>query len=398
MTSLKLAIANLSHQRGRTAISVLGTSFAVILMLMQFGFLGSVHNTATLLYDQLRFDLILISKEYRDISSPGMIARDRLPLAAGLAGAEAAYPVSFNNAMWRNPLDRNIDPANGGRKYQIAVLAIDPSTTSDIFLPQGQGVFRSEAELEEKQALMSRWNVVLFDRKSRPDFGEPSEMPAGIMTELNGQEVELGGYFDAGTGFSYTGLLLMSEETYDRYVSSTKQRVTFGLIQLPPGADPDQVARYINENLPIDVQVKTRAEILEQEITFWTTKIPVGQFFLFGVVLALIVGVIFIYQMMMADIKNHLSEYATLKAMGYKFRFMFLIVFWQAVLIALASFVVGFAVSMVAYKITVSAARLPMWMTVDRAVLVFFLTQFMCIGSGLVAVRKVQTADPADLF
>ena len=142
----------------------------------------------------------------------------------------------------------------------------------------------------------------------------------------------------------------------------------------------------------------TRAELGDRERRYWIDKTAVGQFFTFGVVLALLVGAIFVYQMMVADIKKRLPEYATLKAVGYRSGYLFRVVVWQAMFLAVGGFAGGFVTSLVLYSLTRAAAQLPVAMTAERMATVFALTTAMCVGSGLIAVRKVQTADPADLF
>lgn len=395
MTAPRLALANLLHQRGRTAVSVVGAAFAVVLVFMQLGFLGAVRNTATLLYDKLDFDLLIASSEYIDLSRPGKVDRDRLAQAQAATGGEAVA-LTLTTALWRNPTD---DPDRGGRKWQITILAVDPASVGRAFRPPADGgIFADDADLAEKRALLARLDTVLLDRRSRPDFGDPDGMPPGTRTELNGRGVELAGYFRAGTGFSYSGLLLASEETYSRYVPGPTARVTFGLVRLPPGADPDEAAARANAALPNDCQAYTRQQIADREREYWVSRTAVGQFFYFGVLLALTVGGIFIYQMMVADIKKHLPEYATLKAMGYRFGFLFAVVVCQAVALAVGGFALGLAAAAGLYELTAAAASLPITMTGERVATVFLLTVGMCVASGLLAVGKVRQAEPADLF
>ena len=238
----------------------------------------------------------------------------------------------------------------------------------------------------------------MLDRRSRPDFGREEAMPPGTTTEFNGAGVELAGYFTLGTGFSYTGLLLANEETYSTLNRRPTGTVTFGLVRLAAGTDAAAAASDLRRLLPPDVLVMTRAELGDRERNFWINKTAVGQFFTFGVVLALLVGAIFVYQMMVADIKKRLPEYATLKAVGYRFGYLFRVVVWQAMFLAVGGFLGGFLTSMGLYRVTAAAAQLPVAMTAERMATVFALTTAMCVGSGLIAVRKVQTADPADLF
>ena len=395
MTSYRLALSNLFHDRGRSAVSVTGAAFAVVLIFMQLGFLGATQNTATLLYDRLNFDLLITSSEYLDFSRPGSVTRTRLAQARAIEGVADVLPFSTAQGLWRNP---TADPVRGGKRWAIVMLSANPADFDAIFLPQNRGVFATATDRDAARSALSRLDTVMLDRRSRPDFGDPNVMPPGTTTEFNGQRVELAGYFELGTGFSYTGLLLANEETFTNLTARSPSDVTFGLVKLRPGEDPNVAAARLRATLPADVLVYTRDQINTQEQTYWVSKTAVGKFFYFGVLLALMVGAIFVYQMMVADIKKHLPEYATLKAMGYRFGYLFWIVVWQALFLSIAGYLGGFVAALGLYEVTKSAAHLPVTMTLDRMVLVFLLTVGMCVGSGLIAVRKVKNADPADLF
>ena len=398
MTSARLALSSLLHQPGRSAVSVVGTAFAVVLVFMQLGFLGSVENTATLLYGKMRFDVIILSSEYIDLSRPGRVSRNTLARAEGVSGVAEVQPVLFGTGYWKNPTD---DPEKGKRRLAIAVVGVPPGALDRVFLPPGPGgIFDTADEQAAKQAALSRLGEVLFDRRSRPDFGTEEAMTPGVTrTELNGQTVTLAGYFRAGTGFNYTGMLLTNERTYADHMGVPADVVSFGLVNVARGETADAVKRRLQAALPPgEVTVFTRAEIEKQEQDYWVNRTALGQFFYFGVLLAVTVGGIFIYQMMVADIKKHLPEYATLKAMGYKFGYLFRVVVWQAVYLSLAGYALGLVGSFGLYEAAKAAAKLPIWMTAERVGLVFALTVGMCVLSGLLAVRKVKTADPADLF
>src|SRR5204862_3795336 len=118
--------------------------------------------------------------------------------------------------------------------------------------------------------------------------------------------------------------------------------VNYGLVKLKSGADPGAVRDRLRAALPPDVKVYTRDEINSDERNYWLRLTSVGQFLIVAVVLAVVVGVIFVYQMMAADIRNMLPEYATVKALGYKPRYLTGVVLWQAILLALFGYVPGF--------------------------------------------------------
>lgn len=395
MTPFRLALMNLLHDRVRSLVSITGSAFAVLLIFMQYGFLGALQNTATLLYDRLDFDLLITSSEYLEMSRPSNIQRSILARANATPGVDAVLPLSLQQALWRNPTD---DPVKGKKRWQITMLGVDPGRLDQTFLPRDRGLFPSVEEQAQAKQDLSRLETVYLDRRSRPDFGDPQKMPPGTMIELTGNIVELAGYFDLGTGFSYTGLTMTNEETFAEHTRISSDVVTFGLVQLKPGQDPDAVAEAMRERLPSSVLIFTRDEINEHEQTFWVEKTAIGLFFNAGVLLALFVGAIFVYQMMVADIKKHLPEYATLKAMGHRFGYLFRVVVWQAVFLALGGYIGGLIGAYILYDLARKVAYLPIAMTGDRLFLVLLLTLGMCVGSGVIAVRKLRTADPADLF
>jgi putative ABC transport system permease protein len=77
---------------------------------------------------------------------------------------------------------------------------------------------------------------------------------------------------------------------------------------------------------------------------------------------------------------------------------LFRVILWQASLLALIGFFPGLVASLGIYEWTRQAARIPIGMTASRVVLVLLLTVMMCLCSGLLAIRKLRSADPADLF
>jgi putative ABC transport system permease protein len=395
MSAFTFAGLNLLHQRFRTLISLAGVAFAALLIFSQLGFLGAVDNTATLLFDKLDFDLLLTSREYLNLNTPAAFPRMRLSQAEAVTGVESVRPFSVCLGMWRGPYPQSAsrDP----RRWSILILGVRPEDLHLVFKNAGQAIFRDREELAAFATALSRPNAVLIDRRSWPDYGAPEDLLPGAIVELNEQQLELAGNFEIGTGFNYNGLLLASEATIGRVGGIIPSHVTFGLVKLHSGVNREEVKNMLNEVLP-DARAYTRDAINEKEAEYWVQQTAVGRFFTLGVAVAIVVGVIFVYQMIAADIHNHLSEYATIKAIGYRNGYLIRVILWQASLLALIGFFPGLVASLGIYEWTRQAARIPIGMTASRAVLVLLLTVVMCLFSGLLAIRKLRSADPADLF
>jgi putative ABC transport system permease protein len=385
-----LAWSNLVHQKTRTAIAVAGASFALILIFIQLGFLAAVKTGATLIYDGLDFDLLLISSEYGDINRPGTFAQERLAVARSLPEVETAAPLYIGFQLWRNPVAKEEDRQWGRRRRSIMILAYDLT----------EPVFRRLQAVEpaDAPAALARADTVLIDRCSRAEFG-PQEGPQRMTaTELGRHRVEVVGRFTLGTGFGADGLLVTSDRTYARVLGRPLDRVCLGLVRLRGSASPADVQRRLNALLPADVRVCTREEICARERRHWVDNTSVGIIFYLGALVALAVGVVFVYQVVSGDVASHLSEYATLKAMGYSSGYLSWVVLQQAVGLALLAYLPSVGAALGLYALTRSAAGIPVSMTAGRLALVLALAILMCSVSGILALRKVRAADPADLF
>ena len=111
-----------------------------------------------------------------------------------------------------------------------------------------------------------------------------------------------------------------------------------------------------------------------------------------------IVGIVIVYQILYSDVSEHLPEYATLKAMGYSDRYLLGVLLQEALFLAVLGYIPAFFLSFGLYQLTYAATMLPITMKLERAITVFILTVIMCSFSGAIAMRKLRTADPADVF
>jgi putative ABC transport system permease protein len=380
-----LAWLNLLHNRARTAVALAGVSFSVLLIFMQLGFLGAVAKTATLIYDGLDFDILLRSPDYLHLADARWLPAERIRQARGAAGVKWSRPLHLNVHLWRNP--------RTGQQRGILVMGVRPDEM--VFLP---------AEIRSQIELLRRPNAVLIDRQSRRQFGPRngkrfSDEDVGAETEIGGKRVRIEGHFELGTGLACDGAIIASERSYHEIFSSQNgQSVSLGLIKLEDGSDPAAAAARIRRQLPRDVDVLTRDEVLRFELDRWIHETSVGVIFQLGVGVAVAVGIAIVYQVLSSDVENQLPEYATLKAIGYTNAYMAGVVLRQSLLLALFGYVIGLAAAAGLYRFSSRMANLPIEMNPTTMALVLGLAIVMCSVSGLGALRKAASADPADLF
>ncbi|WOD39995.1 ABC transporter permease DevC [Nodosilinea sp. E11] len=378
---IPLAWYNLRHDRPRLLVAVAGVTFAVLLMFMNLGFLGALVSTTTNFYDQFNGDIFLISPQSLEISSTKAFPRERLYQAAGIEGVQQTMPLYAEYALWKNP-ETSLSRA-------LFVYAFNP--TDPVFL-------MPELNTEEGRRALQQPNSAFIDRRSRPEFGLQT---VGLETEADRRRITIVGQYDLGGGFAADGTLIMSDQNFRRYFAPRSlNQINLGLVLLEPGADAQRVKATLQSQLPADVEVYTKPEIIRKESQFWIQTTSIGFIFGLGVLVSFIVGTVIVYQILYTDIRDHLREYATLKAIGYSGGYLFKTVIQEAILLALMGYVPGLILALGLYTMAynATAGTLPMQMTLFRVFFVFTLTVLMCALSGLISVRKAVTADPAEVF
>jgi DevC protein len=372
-----LAWRNVTHKKVRTAAALTGVCFAIVLMFMQLGFYDVVFRASTMLLDQFAFDLVLVSPQYVHLRASGTIPRARLSQVRGIPGVASASPLYVANGSWRN--------AATGARRELPILAVDPDEPS-FALP---ALTRQADRLHEL-------DVALMDVRAQKRYGPIYE---GLVTELENRRLTVGGTYGYGSGFMADASVIVSDRTLVRVAhDASREAVSLGLVRLAPGARLATVRAALEERLPADVKVWSRRELEAHEQRYFVEIKPLGLMFFSGVLLAFAVGGIILYQILSAEVTNHLKEFATLMAMGYKDRFMVRVVIEQATLFALLGFVPAVVIAVFMYVVIGWVTQLPMVMTFARLVGVLLLSVGMCAAAGLIASRKVGRADPADLF
>ena len=147
-----------------------------------------------------------------------------------------------------------------------------------------------------------------------------------------------------------------------------------------------------------EVGVYLKQDFITNEIRFWDRSTPIGYIFLTGTVMGFVVGVIVCFQIIYAEVADHMAEYATLKALGYKNGYFIGLVFQMAFYLSIIGYFPGLLISLAMYAWLACNTGLLLEMTLSRAALVLVLTLGMCTASGCLAMRKLLAADPAELF
>ncbi|MBD2012883.1 FtsX-like permease family protein [Microcoleus sp. FACHB-53] len=377
-----LAWFQVSRERTRLAVALAGIAFADMLMFIQLGFLDALLDGATKSHQNLQADLVLINPQFQTLFYIKNFPRERLYQTLSDDRVESIRGLYINIAQWRNSQTR--------LSRGILVWGIDPANPA-FNLP----------EVNQNLERLKLLNQALFDRASRPEYGPIADLlkqEKTLEAQVNGQNLQIVDLFTLGASFGADGNIITSDSTFLKlFPDNQPNQIAVGLINLKPGADVDQVRSRLVTTLPNDIKILTPQEFAQIEIDYWQSG-GIGFIFGLGVVVGFIVGVVIVYQILYSDVSDHLPEYATLKAMGYSDRYLLGVLMQEALLLAVLGYIPGFLLALGLFQIAYAATLLPIGMKLPRAILVLILTIVMCVISGVISMRKLQSADPADVF
>ncbi|MBH8562827.1 FtsX-like permease family protein [Nostoc sp. CENA67] len=378
-----LAWRQLMKEKTRLAVAVAGITFADMLMFIQLGFQSALFDASVKPHRSLQADLVLINPQFQTLFAVKSFSRERLYQALGYEGVQSVTSLYIGSGQWRNPITR-LDRT-------ILVWGIDPTQTT-FNLP----------EIQQNQYHLKQLYQVLFDQAGRPEYGPIGDIfqkTGNLQTELNNKAISVKGVFKNGASFAADGNVIVSDSTFlQLFPQRQRDRIEVGLITLKPGVDPEKVRSQLAAGLPNDVRVLTLEGFAEVEKQYWENGTAIGFIFTLGAAVGFIVGIVIVYQILYSDVSDHLPEYATLKAMGYTDRYLLGVLLQEALFLAILGFLPGFILSFGLYQVTYAATMLPIFMKTERAIRVWILTVIMCSFSGAIAMRKLRSADPADVF
>lgn len=385
---LPTAWLQLRYQKIRLLVALLGVVFSVVIVFMQYGIRDALYDSAVRLYQGMQGDCFLISPRSTALVAMGSFSERRLWQALAFEEVELVSPIYIEQAQWKNPETRN---------YWRNIFVIGFDLRHRVFDFPG---------VEANKDKLQRPDVILFDRESRSEFGpivEQFEEQGSVTTEIESRganrQIQVVGLFELGTSFGSDGNLLTSHLNFLRIFRTRPQGfINVGLIKLKPGTDVEKFKHNLKQYLPKDVRVYSKQELIGFEKHYWQSSTAIGFIFSLGVALGIMVGVVVVYQILYTNVTEHLAEFATLKAMGYKHNYLLSTVFQQAIFIAVLGYIPGFILTILAYEFAKDMTLLPFAMTFNRAILVLIGTIIMCLISGASAVRKLKAADPADIF
>ena len=373
----------LTRQPLRLFVATAGICFAGILMFMQLGFRDGLFDTSVTVHKLFDADVVLISPRSKSSISMSGFPRRRLIQAMAHPDVIGTTPVNWTFVLWRNPQTLSTR----------SILALGFEPTDPLLKDNG---------FSSKALSLTNPGRVLFDELSRDEFGPVAKwFREGriVETEVASKRIRVTGLVSLGPSFGADGNLITSRETFLNLLPANPPgSIEIGLVRLNSGANPEKVTKSLQLSLPNDVKVLTREQFIDFEKNYWRTSTSIGFIFTLGAAMGFVVGCVIVYQILYSDVSDHLAEYATLMAMGYRLKTLLGVVAREGVLLSVMGYVPAYLSGQALYSLVRNSTKLPVIMDLERALLVFVLILVMCMGSAFIAMRRLADADPAEIF
>lgn len=379
---LPIGWMQLTHNSNRFFSALAGVSFANVLVFVQLGIAGSM-TTATLQpYEFFNADIMISAEDANSLTEGGNVARQWMFQALADPDITDGTPLYVANLTWER----------AGGQTVLQTFGIDPNAREFI----GPAV-------AHKLTSLTLLNSAILDQKTRNldrDLVSQIRPHSPITFESDSNTITIYDTFSGGGGFSADGYAFVSDQTFlNLFAKRSSGAPDHILLQVTRGADIDAVLQRLRDAIADKtLRIRSYDTALDQDLRYQNTQRPTGLIFGFGVVIGILVGIVIVYQVLSTDVASHLREYATFKAMGYGQRFFLGIVFEEAMILATFGFVPGVIVAAGLLVFLNNMTGLPIEMTVNTAIMVFFGTLAACALSGAIATRRLVNADPAELF
>jgi putative ABC transport system permease protein len=377
-----VAYLQLRNSPRRLAIAVAGIVMSAVGILCQMGFEDSLFRSATRLFSELDADLVMLSPQYQFMVLPAQFSERRLYQALSVPGVRSFSALRLGIAPFKNPVT--------GINRNVYVVGVNPSAANFV-----------NADWQHKTRLLQEPDTALFDEASRPEFGPIVDLmrTGPVRTEIANKRVRIVDVFQMGASFSADGTVITSDEGFARLFAQRRASlVDVGLVHLRRNADPAAVMGQLRAMLPKDVLVMTHEQLNAREQRYWRSTTPAGFIFRVVLIVSLLVGCVSVYQILSSDVAENLSQYATLKALGFPDSYFLKLTFEKAWLLSSLAYPIGFLLAAAVYAAATHLTLVPLVMTSARALGVYLLILGASAAAGLVAVQRLRRSDPSELF
>ena len=374
-----IAWRNLSHDRVRFAVTIIGIAFSTLLMGIQLGMLINFMHTTSNLVDHSGADLWIAAHGVKTVDLATPLEERRRFQAMATDGVGVAEPYLIGFGFWKKP---------DGVRETVIIVGVEPDST------MGQPWDTLDG-INVRDALLTPDGVIV-DRLYAKKLGVTQ---IGDTFEINDRRVRVVGYTSGIRTFTqspYVFTSLRKARSIASNLPHSEKAITYVPIRLAPGASLEDTRGKLAARMP-DVDVMSGPEFSNRSRAYWLFSTGAGITVISSAILALFVGVVIAAQTLYASTMDRLPEYATLRAMGGNRFYLYAIVIKQALIGGAIGYVLGmaFVLFMVWGGREASAApEAPLWLVLAIGAVM----EVMCVLASMISLNKVTSINPAEVF
>jgi putative ABC transport system permease protein len=372
--TLTLAFRNLFHDRVQLIVTLVGILFSVVLMAVQLGLYLGARGMIVQTIDHADGDVWIMAYGTKNFEEAQAIsARERFT-ALSTPGVTRAIPLVASFTDWKKP---------GGGSTLAVVIGSDIE----------DGGLSPWNVIEGNLSGMGARDAVFVDKSYLEELGLNG---VGDTAQIGTTRVKIAGLTEGIRSFTVTPFVFTTLNRAKALLQMPADKITYVLVKVEPGVAPETVRDALKLKVP-DGEVLTKAEFRARSLKHWLFATGAGVALLGGAILGLVVGTVIVAQTLYASTKDHLNEFATLRALGSSSGYIHRVILAQAALSAVLGYALGITAALFIVFMTQDTA-LPIVMTPALAATLFGLTVLMCAVSAIAAINKVTKIDPVMVF
>ena len=372
--TLTLASRNLFHDRLRFVATLVGIVFSVVLVMIQMGLFLGFGRMVTTMIDHASADFWILPKGAKCFEDPSLLdvkLRDRI---ATVEGVSSAVPLVIGFSDWR---------LESGEVTPVFIVGSDLR----------DGSLQPFNVVDGNVQTLTQGANVAIDRSYFDRLGVSG---VGSTAEIRGRKVRVVAITDGIRSFATTPYVFVDQKNVRTYTGTPRDRASSILVRLKSDADREKALNAIRAQAG-EAEVLTSDDFSSRSRSFWLFGTGAGAALFAGALLGMIVGTVIVAQTLYSSTKDHLSEFATLRAMGSSNAYIYGVIIYQALINAVIGFCIAAGIGSLVVQMTAKSA-LPIVITPWLMAALFALTVVMCVASGIGAIVRVVRIDPATVF
>ncbi len=365
-----IAIKTLVADRGKLLTALVGVVFSIVLVNVQGGLFVGLIRKAGMLVDCGEADIWVGHRNIHNADLPRDIPYRWIHRVRAVPGVRRAEP------------------------YLIGV--------TDMTLPSGAFEWVVVVGVEQSSLMGNAWNLV----EGRPEDilqtdgiivdvceNRKLEYPRiGSLLELGGRRARVVAKSEGIMGFLIMPYVFTTRQRAAAYLRRPPDACSYFLVELEPGYSAETVCAEIRHRVP-ELAAYTRQQYSRITIDYWMKRTGLGISFGAATLLGLLVGLIMVAQTLYASVLDRLAEFGTLKAIGASERQVYVIVFAQAISMALAGAIIGLLLAGAIQRLfstPYAPIIIPAWVSLGSCALVLGI----CLLASLLPYWRIRKVDP----